>query len=231
MLMSSVAYAQTRIYKWGNDFCAFESTYNAKKYTVAQLNDTRKLLTLNFFPNSIDPTPRTWKEVKALKVETLDAEYKQRTGELKNLNIIKTAYWEALRKRHLKELEEVYLLSRASILGYDDPARLKDVKFAGACVQKYAEPLIKGGDDLLAAWLSVNENSRKQNASPERIENIYNEQFNSPERMQYAQIEVMTFGWWNCVNALIDRESNEPQSEKEFKKLFVKTKEIECEEP
>lgn len=231
MLTSSAALAQTRTFKWGNDACAFESTYNAKKYSVAQLEATRKLLTLDFFPNTIDPTPPKFADIKALKVETLDAEYAARTSELKRLNIIKMAYWETVRQRHLKELEEVYQLSRASILGYADATRLKDVKFGGACVEKYAEPLIKGGDDLLAAWRMLNEESRKRNGSPEHIENIFNEQFNSPERLQFAQVEVMRFGWWNCVNALIDREQDYARSEKEFKNLFIKTKTIECDEP
>lgn len=231
MLTATAAFAQTRNFKWGNDSCAFESTYNAKKYTAKQLEDTRKLLYLNFFPNTIDPTPPKIGDIKNLRVETLDAEYKQRTDELKNLNIVKTAYWEALRKEHLHELEQVYQLSRASILGYENPARLKDVKFAGACVQKYAEPLIKGGGDLLAAWLMVNEDSRKRNASPERIKSIYEQEYNSPERMQYARNEVMTYGWWNCVNALINREQDGNRHEKEFRKLFVKTREIDCDEP
>lgn len=231
MLTGSAAFAQTRIYQWDNGFCSYQSTYDAKKYTVEQLTDTGKLLTLNFFPNAIDPTPTKLADIKQLRVETLDAEYQQRTDDLKRLKIIKTTYWEALRQRHLRELREVYELSRASLLGYANPARLKDVKFAGACVEKYAAPLEKGGGELLAAWLAVNQDSRKKNGSPERIENIYNEQFNSPERMQYAQNEVMRFGWWNCVNALIDREPDYPQIEREYKKLFVKTKQLECEEP
>lgn len=231
MLTASEAFAQMKVFKWGNDLCAFQSTYNARKYTVRQLEDTRKLLYLDFFPSTIDPTPPKIADIKNLRVETLDAEYKKRTDELKNLNIVKTAYWEALRRKHLRELEQVYQLSRASILGYENPARLKDVKFAGACVQKYAEPLINGDDDLLVAWLSVNEDSRERNVSPERVKRIYEQEYNSPERMQYARNEVMTYGWWNCVNALIDRDQDENRHEKEFRKLFVKTKEIDCDEP
>ncbi len=231
MLTATAAFAQTKTFKWSNEFCSFQSTYNAKKYTAAQLEDTRKLLFLAFFPNTIDPTPPKIADVKKLRVETLDTEYKQRINELNRLNIVKTAYWEALRQRHLKELREVYELSRASILGYQDAARLKEVKFAGACVEKYAEPLQMGGDDLLTTWRTLNEESRKRNASPEQVKARFDEEYNAPERMQYAQNEVMTYGWWNCVNALIDREPDYQQIEKEYKKLFIKTRQLECEEP
>lgn len=231
ILCGTATFAQTKKFRWGTELCSFESTYDTKKYTEAQLSDTRKLFTLDFFPNTIDPTPTKFEKIKELRVGTLDAEYKARANALKRLNIVKTAYWEALRQKHLKELEQVYQLSRASILGYANPARLKDVKFAGSCVEKYAEPLAKGGDDLLAAWRTLNENSRQQNSRPDIVQKEFDERFNSPEKFQYAQIEVMTYGWWNCVNALIDREHDYDRSEKEFKKLFTKTKTIECDEP
>lgn len=231
MLSSSAAFAQAKKFRWGNETCLFESIYDTKKYSAAQLNDTKKLISLDFFPNTIDPTPGDFERIEALRVETLDAEYAARTNALKRLNIVKTAYWEALRQEHLKELEQVYQLSRASILGYKNPARLKDVKFAGACVETYAEPLIKGGDDLLGAWRIRREDGLKKHSNPAALQKEFDEQFASPERLRYARIDVMTYGWWNCVNNLIDRESDYDRNAKEFKKLFSKTKTIECDEP
>ena len=231
ILSGSAAFAQVKKFRWGNETCLFESVYDAKKYTAAQLNDTRKLFLLDFFPNTIDPTPTKYEQIKELRVETLDAEYAARTNTLKRLNIIKTAYWEALRQEHLKELEQVYQLSKASILGYESPARLKDVKFAGACIEKYAEPLIKGGDDLLAAWRTRHESGLKHHGNPDILQKEFDEHLASPQRMRYARIDVMTYGWWNCVNNLIDRESDHDRSAKEFKKLFSKTKTVECDEP
>lgn len=228
---SASAFAQTRKFRWGTDLCIYESTYDAKKYTAAGLENTRKLFYLDFFPNSIDPTPRTFEDVKKLRVETLDDEYQTRIHALKNLKIIKAPYWEAVRERYLKELEQVYLLSRATIFSYDDPTRLNDIKFAGTCHAKYAAPLIKGGDALLATWRALNEESRRQNSDPARLQKIFEEQNNSPERLVFAKIEVTTYGWWNCVNALLDRKGYEPDAEKEFKKLFIRTRTVECDEP
>ncbi len=51
------------------------------------------------------------------------------------------------------------------------------------------------------------------------------------EKFRYTQMKVMSFGWWNCVNGRIDRENKSDQAVKEFKKMFSKTKTIECDEP
>jgi hypothetical protein len=211
--------------------CEFESTYDAKKYTERQLRDTLEMLSVGFFPNTIDPTPDSFADVKKLNVAKLDAEYQARTNSLKRLNIVPTKYWETLRQTYLKEMEQVYQLSRASILGYENPARLRDVTFADACVNKYVAPLTDGGDSLLAVWLEVNEATRRRNASPDRIKAIFEREMNSPEKFEYARVEVMRFGWWNCANAFIDREDKYEENEKEFKKLFKRTRTISCDEP
>jgi hypothetical protein len=231
VLSAATTFAQTKKFRWTTDMCEYESTYDAKKYTVAELENTRKLFFLDFFPNTIDPTPRSSEDIKKLRVETLDTEYKTRLHALKNLKIVKAAYWENLRQKHLRELEQVYLLSRATILSYENPTRLNDVKFSGFCAAKYAAPLIKGGDALLSVWRALNEESRQQNASPDAVRKKFEAQYNSPERLQFAKIEVTTYGWWNCVNALIDREGAQTEAEKEFRKLFTRTRTVECEQP
>ena len=230
ILSGTTAFAQTKKFLWWTDSCKYESTYNAKKYTGTELEDTRKLFYLEFFPKTIDPTPRSYEDIKDLRVETLDTEYQAQIEALKNLKIVKIAYWENLRRKYLRELEQVYLLSRATIFSYENPERLNDVKFAGACAAKYAVPLIKGGDELLTAWRILNEESRKQNARPDIVQKKFETQYNSPERFRFAKIEVTTYGWWNCVNAIIDRKGFDVDSEKEFKELFIRTKTVDCEE-
>ena len=231
ILCQTTAFAQTKKFRWTDSVCNYESTYDAKKYTAEQLKDTSMLLSLGYFPNTIDPVPDNYADIKKLNVATLDEEYLTRTNELKQLNTVKTKYWETLRQRHLKEIEQVYQLSRASILGYENPSRLRDVAFADVCVSKYIAPLTDGGDSLLALWLEVNEVMRSKNSSPDRIKTIYEREFNSPEKFQYARVTVMQFGWWNCVNGLIDRDDKYEENEREFRKLFKRTRTIECDEP
>ncbi len=231
ILCNTVAFAQTKKFRWGNELCLFESAYDTKKYTEAQLKDTVKLFHLDFFPNTINAVLFNYADIEKLNVATLDKEYEARVKALKRLNIVKAKYWEMLQRKQLKELEQVYQLSRATILGYANPGRLRDITFAAACVQKYVNPLINGGDDLLAVWREVNEKIREGHSIPEHVKKEFEEELNSPEKFQYAQVEVMGFGWWNCANALIDREDKSDENQKEFKKLFKKTRTVECDEP
>lgn len=231
LLCAALAPAQTKKFRWGTELCLFEGTYDGKRHTETQLKDTTKLFYLDFFPNTIDPAPFKYADVEKLDVAKLDKEYETRVSALKRLNIVKTKYWESVRQKQLKELEQVYQLSRATILGFANPARLRDVTFAGACIQKYVPPLAGGGDELLAVWRAINEKSQKENIDPERVKREFEEELNSPEKFQYAQVDVMAFGWWNCANALIDREDKSAAHHKEFKKLFKRNRTVECDEP
>ena len=152
-------------------------------------------------------------------------------AKLKSADIVVTPFWQNLRARKLKELEQTYQLSRIEMLAFKDPRALREYKDATECSIKYAEPLIAGGKDLLDVWLSVNERSRKNNSDPDRIRRKFEEQLASNDRMQFAFIEVMGFGFHNCANALIDYVTYDEAPAREFKKLLKNVKTIRCDEP
>jgi len=224
ILCQTAAFAQTKKFRWTTELCEFEGTYDAKKYTDAQLKNTVKLFALESFDIQTDATVWKYEEIKNLNVAALDKEYESKSTALKKLDIIKSAYWESLRMRKLKELKQVYELSRLTMLGYNEPAKLKEAAFAESCVVKYATPLIIGGDELLTIWREVNEDSRRKNGDPERIKKIFEAEYDSPDRYKFARVEVMSFGFWNCANALIEREEYDGTHEEEFEKLFKRTK-------
>lgn len=234
LILSSAAaasFAQTRKFRWTTELCEFEGAYNAKKYTAAKLRNTLKLFAPESFNIEADATPQTFEGIKRLQIDALDKEYNLKSTALKNLDIVKSKYWEALRQRKLNELEQVYRLSRVTMQAYDNPVLLKEYSSAASCVKIYANPLINGGDELLGTWRKVNEDLRRKNASPERLRNIFDQQYSSPDKYKYARIEVMTFGWWNCANEFIEYEEGYERHEKEFKKLFTRVKTVGCDEP
>ncbi len=231
ILCGTAAFAQTKKFLWTTELCEFEGTYDAKKYTEAQLKNTLKLFTVGSFDIETEATVWKYEEIKKLNVAALDKEYESKSTALKKLGIVKSAYWESLRERKLKELKQVYDLSRLTMLGYDEPAKLKEAAFAEACVAKFANPLINGGDELLTTWRAVSEDTRRNNGDSERIKKIFEAEYDSRDKYKYARIEVMSFGFWNCANALIEREEYDGTHEEEFKKLFKRTGTIACDEP
>jgi len=231
VLCQTTAFAQTKRFQWKTELCEYEGTYDAKKYTEAQLRNTLKLFAIGSFDIETDTTVWKYEEIKKLSVAALDKEYESKSTELKKLGIVKSAYGEAMRERKLKELKQVYELSRLTMLAYNEPAKLKEAAFAEACIVKFANPLINGDDELLATWRMVNEDTRRNNGDPERIKKIFEAEYDSPNKYKYARVEVMSFGFWNCANALLEREEYDRTHEEEFKKLFKRTRTITCDEP
>lgn len=231
MLCQTAAFAQTKQLRWTNDLCEFEGSYDVKKYTDAQLKNILDLFASGNFNIQTEATVWRYEDIQKLSVAALDKQYQSKYNTLEKLDIVKSPYWESLRTRKLKELKQVYELSRITILGYGEPAKLKEATFADSCVVKYANPLINGGDELLSTWKSVNEDTRRRNGDPERIKKIFQAEYDSPDRYKYERVEVMSFGFWNCANAFIERENYDETHEEEFKKLFKRTRTIACDEP
>jgi len=225
--------AQLKKHRWDSESCSFEGTYDAKNYTATQLKNTYRLWgTRDFDLDSYNATAFKIEDIPNLKsVETLEADFRRKYDALQKLDIVKTPYWTEFKKRKLKSLEQQLELARSAVLAYSQPSELKKLTFADVCVQKYANPLIKGGDDLLNIWRVVNEDSQRKNSDPERLQRRLEAEMASPDRIKYAQVEVITFGWWNCVNEFVDRGDDYGVMEKNYQKLFKKVRQFDCEEP
>ena len=222
--------SQIRTFRWttGSGQCEIAGTYKSGKYNEAELKNTARLY--SDFGISILVSVFKYEDIKSLpSIAALDKEYELKSAELKNLKIISSPYWETVRQRKLRELEQVYKLTRVTIQAYENPSALKDYRFADSCVNAYARSLISGGEDLLSTWRHVNEESRKNNCCPEDMRKKFDERYNSPDRFKYALVEVMAFGWFNCANDHIERVDEEVESQN-FKKLFIRTR-TRCEEP
>jgi hypothetical protein len=227
------ASAQVRTFNWTDELCEYRGTYDAKKYSPVQLQNTLKLFSPGEFDLSANATVFKFEDIPQLSLTKLEGDYNAKTAALTKLEIVRSPYWESLRQRKLAEIRQVYALARMTIRAYGDPASAFAEKFHGAekCYASYALPLTRGGDDLLTAWRRVNEDSRTRNGDPERLKRIFEQQYASPERMSYALVEVMGFGWWNCANEAIAYVQYDGSQEKEFKKLFTRVKTVSCDEP
>lgn len=226
---------QNRTMSWSTEFCKFSGTYNSRKYTEAKLRDTLKLFTYGEFKINTSPTVWNHSEIDALDVKKLDDEYAKAKAGLEALDIVKSDFWEAARRSKLNEIEQVYKLSRATMLAYRRPAVLNELDWAPSCKERYVPALVAGGDDLLKVWTDVNVESRGRNADPDRLKRRFDEQNASPNKFEYALVETMAFGWWNCANEFIEYDGQDGEEmqkrEAEFKKLFIRVKESECEMP
>ncbi len=229
-LANAAALAQVKKFMWEDEICVFEGTYNTRLYTKKQLENTYQLwYSQDFQMQTYDAAVFRFEDIGKLRtVASLDAEYAQKSAALKKLEIVNVPFWKAYKQKKLKALEQDYKLARASVQAYQNPKALREVTFAPACVKKFAPPLIAGGDDLLRIWREVNIDSRKKNASPEGVRRNFEAQLASADKFKFAEVEVITFGWWNCVNATIERGDENQLPSKNFWKLFRRVKKIGC---
>ena len=230
-LFATNCFGQTSTFRWTQQGCRYTGLYDTKAISLAELQSTLKLALPGSYILQTNTTVWKYEDISRLDTAALDREYKQKSADLAGLKIVHSDYWEDLRKRKLRELEAVYRLERTMMLGYKDPRALSELKDAPACMTRFGEPLIKGGDALLTAWRTLNEEERKKNVDPERLRRVYEQQLRSPDKLKFAFLDVMTFGWSNCVNDLIPYVDYDGTPEKEFRKLFIKVARLGCDEP
>lgn len=149
LLVSIQSFGQKKIYKWNDQTCDYESTYDVNKYTEIQVKNCYSL-TYNY-TYKITHTPSVFEpnDINTLNPDSLDKEYNTKISQLKMLDLPQTDYWSELRKSIIIELEQTYQLSRIAYQGYINPEHLKNWHYDDACLKKHVNALIAGKDQLL----------------------------------------------------------------------------------
>lgn len=226
--------AQTRTFKWSDELCEYSGTYDSKKYTENHLRNTRRLLSHNDLRlDSIGATVWKYEDIAKIDVAALETKYKDLIDELEHLEYVSTPFTDSVRNARLVETRQLYQLIRTTMTAYTDPKEIRNYQGAEACKLNYGEPIIAGGDTLVAAWRKVNLDSQSKNASPDHLQQRWNSENASPDRLKFALVETMSFGWWNCANDEIryaDADLGE-RFDREFKKLFIRVRTLGCDEP
>ncbi|HEX6279791.1 MAG TPA: hypothetical protein VFZ49_07195 [Pyrinomonadaceae bacterium] len=226
--------AQVRTFTWSDELCDFSATYDSKKSTQKQLENTRRLLSsTDLRLDTFNATVWNYPEIAKLDIAALDTKYKALTDELEKLDYVRTPFTDSVRKDRLEETRQLYQLARTTMAAYTDPTVIRNYSGAEACKLNYGEPIIAGGEELIKAWRKVNLDSQSRNASPERLQKRWDEQNASPDRLKFALVETMSFGWWNCANAEIkySQHDQSDRADKEFRKLFIRVRTVRCDEP
>lgn len=228
------ASAQVRTFKWSDELCEYSGTYDSKKYNEVKLRNTHRLLFGHDLQlGSVGATVWKFEEIPKLDPAAVETKYKELIGELEHFEYVSTPFTDAVLASKLRETRQLYQLVRTTMAAYTDPTVIRKYQGAEACKLNYSEPLIAGGESLIAAWRKVNLDSQSKNASPASLQRRWDEQNASPDRLKFALVETMSFGWWNCANQEIKYSSEEfgPRANKEFRKLFIRTRTIRCDEP
>ena len=136
------------------------------------------------------------------------------------MRVVPRPQWLKLKKLKIQEMEDDYRAKKLAITAFANPAVLLTTAYAGDC-KKYARGLAAQNDSLiLQDWKSLVEERKHPNGFPEAYLAQFNAQSQSEDRLLYAKIDLLTFGWWNCANASIRRVEVSEKMVGQFEKLF-----------
>ncbi|MBA4276609.1 hypothetical protein [Flavobacterium sp.] len=219
----------TAVFIWTTELCENTGTYNPKKYSNEQLKNTYDLwFTFSGIALETNSNAHFIEDINELSVSKLTSEYVAKK-EYYNREIISSPFWNKIKQLRLQDLEDEYELKKITIEAYTKPSVLLNNRFSKYC-NEYAQVLSSNDSIvLLNAWKNLVEKQKSKNGAPEKFMEKYYKKYNSKERLMYAKIELMTYGWWNCGNSTINRLNDDGTMEKEFNKIFSSIK-TECDE-
>jgi len=214
-------------FSWESEMCTYTGRYDTRKYTARQLTDTQDLLRGGLLSTSA--TVFRPEDIAKLSVDTLEAEYTKVLAHVKGLQPVPGAPWRELKRRKIQELNDQYRATRLTILGYTNPSLLVNSTYPAAC-KTYVRGLAANNDSMIiASWQQLVREQQKNNSIPESLQERFEQEATASNWHEYAQVALIGFGWWNCVNATIRSAEPTEQMYRQYEQLFVKVQ-SECED-
>lgn len=223
------------IFNFSTELCDNKGHFDSGKYSKEELEGTYKL----WFQMGgvLLSTPSVFNLNSLQKVRTekdeilaqLDKDFTNQKKVLENLKVVKDPYWENIKTQKLQELIDEYEFRKTEIQAFSDPSILINNKLSKSC-QNFVKALTSNETQMIVEWKKLREEMSKRNGNPQRIMDEFEEHLNSPNKKDYAIIDLITFGWGNCANEGVKRIEHDEKMNDKFNSLFIKI-DSECDEP
>ena len=229
-LMTVTTIAQAEVYKWQDELCDIKGDFDNKKYSAKEIKNSHFVLegltsaNLNSFfpPMNIEDLDK----VSIKDLEKLTEEYKQVKNNVERLDVVPEA--KAYKQQLLQSIEGEYKKERLTILAYVDP--IQAMRQSPPMCKQYLEPFFKDQTAVQNKWQQMVEKRALSNRYA--MSRYQEEKANDPTN--YAKIDLLTFGFGNCVNNQRYHAGSEVvlrNQQKLNKTLFGKSLTMVCEEP
>lgn len=224
----------TVTFHWFSELCEVNGYYLSDKYTHKELQITYEFCQKIYAGIISGPSVYYPKDVLESNLNTnkLTDEYNKLLHYLDTVHIVNQPFWKELINQQKKKLKMEYELKKMRAEAFFNPSVLLNNDYIPkeAKCHKYATALNSPEADMLKVWEEWANEAKKGNAYPEKFMDDFYEKYHSANYITYAKIDLITFGWWNCVNQYIEyADSNILDSE--FRNLFIKVEEFNCEDP
>ncbi|MDD2983688.1 MAG: hypothetical protein PHQ74_09895 [Crocinitomicaceae bacterium] len=229
ILINTNSFAQYANFEYNTELCECIAKFDSTKYSRQELQNTIDYLwNSNYI--STNSTPRKLEDIEKLNVTDLRKECDEKINTLKSLKIVNEPFWTKLLAEQIAFYESTCRLKEFTILAYANPKILLTYELVDSTCIYYRDALIAGGDQLIKAWYALHEKQKSNNGSPENLQRRFDNKYYSDHRLEYARMEVMSFGWWNSANHLLPHINTYYDYNEEFEKLLIDI-ECDCDEP
>lgn len=209
--------AQAQSYQWEDDFCEYKGDFNNKKYSAKQIENSHLILNrLNGLNLSSFFPPMTIDALDKLSTKDMDIltqEYNQVKNQIKQFDVVPEA--RSYQQELLKTVDGEYQVNQLTILAYLNPSAA--LKQSPQMCKNYIEPLLQSDMAVQSRWKQFVEEGIQEQAQygAEQAKSYrssatlrYQEQ-KASNPAKYAKINLITFGFGNCVNAQSYRTDSE----------------------
>lgn len=223
------------IFNFSSELCDNKGHFDSGKYSKEELEDTYKL----WFQMGgvLLSTPSVFNLNSLQKVRTekdeiltqLDKDFASQKKVLENLKVVKDPYWEHIKTQKLQELLDEYEFRKTEIQAFSNPSILINNRLSKGC-ENFIKALNSDETQMIEEWRKLREEMSKRNGNPKRIMDEFEEHLHSPDKKDYAIVDLITFGWGNCANEDVKRTEHDEKMNDKFNSLFIKI-DSECDEP
>ncbi|MDQ8747077.1 hypothetical protein ATE49_00345 [Elizabethkingia miricola] len=225
------------LYSYQTFNCDNKGYYDPTKYKKEEIDGVHKLLYkysgVHFDSHTVFKLSdlEDVRKNKTKYLEQLEQQYQEKKKDLYSLKIIDAPIWKKLREETIQAFEGEYLLNKTLLLAYSDPSILKKSKFYETCKSYVDAVTSPDKQKMYDAWKIHIEAQSKLNYDPKRIIAEFNNKLKTPQKDDYALIDLLGIGFHNCANnsfrPAIDEDGKTFTS---FDKIFSKLK-ADCDEP
>lgn len=160
------------------------------------------------------------KDSAYLKVKNIQFECGNFIKELDQMEYPEGVYWTTMKKLRMENIKEQCLLREKAVIAFNQPKALKGTPYCKACIH-YVGALEKGGKTLLEVWKEIHEKELVEALDPQSMKESFEQRWNSKDQELWARIEVLRYGWWNCILENQKVWFHEKEYNVEFKKLML----------
>lgn len=222
--------AQAQSYKWQDELCDMKGDFDSEKYTAKQIKNahfvleslTRKNLNRFFPPMDINALD----SLSMKDLDTLTKEYKKVKNNIERLEVMPEA--KSYKQELIKTIDGEYKQNKLTILGYLNPREA--LKQSPSVCHQYIKPLLKNEAAVQSKWKQMVE--KRALSNPSAMSRYQEEKASNPAK--YAKIDLITFGFSNCVNNQVYHADSEvvfKNKQKLNRALFGNSLKMVCEEP